>query len=61
MALVDENPVVLPIDITLALVRRDICDNPEEEIVLQYRISPPLAPDYKPTIETDLRNFVNSL
>ena len=41
MAIADENPVVLPNDITLALVRRDICDNPmNHEIILYYRVFP---------------------
>eukprot|EP00571_Detonula_confervacea_P013387 CAMPEP_0172303306 /NCGR_PEP_ID=MMETSP1058-20130122/4852_1 /TAXON_ID=83371 /ORGANISM="Detonula confervacea, Strain CCMP 353" /LENGTH=306 /DNA_ID=CAMNT_0013014057 /DNA_START=38 /DNA_END=958 /DNA_ORIENTATION=- len=40
MTIADDNAVVLPNDITLALVRRDICDNPMNEIILHYRIFP---------------------
>ena len=40
MAICDDSPVVLPNDMTLALIRRDICDNPFDEIVLYYRVFP---------------------
>lgn len=40
MTVADDNVVILPDDITLALVRRDICDNPMNEIILHYRIFP---------------------
>mmetsp|Transcript_25268 Transcript_25268/g.60747 ORF Transcript_25268/g.60747 Transcript_25268/m.60747 type:complete len:308 (+) Transcript_25268:42-965(+) len=40
MTIADDNVVILPNDITLALVRRDICDNPMNEIILHYRIFP---------------------
>jgi len=40
LTVVDENYIVLPDDITLALIRRDICDDPTKEVVLHYRILP---------------------
>ena len=40
MATVDENVVILPDEVTLGLVHRDICDNPMGEIILHYRIFP---------------------
>jgi len=40
MAIADASPVVLPNDMTLALIRRDICDKPFDEIVLYYRVFP---------------------
>lgn len=39
MTLADGEAVVLPSDMTLDVVRREICDNPmHEEILLYYRI-----------------------
>jgi len=40
LTVVDDNYVVLSDDITLALIRRDICDDPTKEVVLHYRILP---------------------
>ena len=40
MATAEENVVVLPNDMSLDLVRRDIVDDPAE-IILHYRIFPP--------------------
>lgn len=40
LTVVDDNYIVLPSDITLALIRRDICDDPTKEVVLHYRILP---------------------
>mmetsp|Transcript_17859 Transcript_17859/g.29244 ORF Transcript_17859/g.29244 Transcript_17859/m.29244 type:complete len:288 (-) Transcript_17859:18-881(-) len=40
LTVVDDNYIVLPGDITLALIRRDICDDPTKEVVLHYRILP---------------------
>ena len=39
MAVADGEAVVLPSDMTLDVVRREICDNPmHEEILLYYRV-----------------------
>jgi len=38
MTLADDNVVILPNDMTLAMVRRDICDKPMDEIIFYYRI-----------------------
>ncbi|KAL3770251.1 hypothetical protein ACHAWO_009565 [Cyclotella atomus] len=35
-----EKTVALPDDITLVLIRRDICDNPDSELIIYYRIFP---------------------
>jgi hypothetical protein len=35
-----ERVVALPESVTLALIRRDICDNPDSEMILYYRIFP---------------------
>ncbi|KAL3790862.1 hypothetical protein HJC23_004492 [Cyclotella cryptica] len=35
-----ERTVALPDSVTLALIRRDICDNPDSEIILYYRVFP---------------------
>lgn len=35
-----EKTVALPDSISLALIRRDICDNPDSEIIIYYRIFP---------------------
>ncbi|KAL7534569.1 hypothetical protein ACHAXR_005963 [Thalassiosira sp. AJA248-18] len=40
MAIADDNVVILPNEITLGLVRRDICDKPTNEIILHYRVFP---------------------
>lgn len=41
LAIADEDAVVLPNDITLAVVHREICDNPmNREMILYYRILP---------------------
>lgn len=35
-----ERTVALPDNVTLSLIRRDICDNPDSEIILYYRVFP---------------------
>lgn len=40
LTVMDDNYVVLSDDITLSLIRRDICDDPTKEVVLHYRILP---------------------
>jgi len=40
MTIADDNVVILPDDMTLALVRRDICDDPMNEVIFHYRIFP---------------------
>ena len=35
-----EKTVALPDSISLALIRRDICDNPDSEMIIYYRIFP---------------------
>ena len=36
----DDDYVVLPDEITLLLIRREICDDPTKGLVLHYRIHP---------------------
>lgn len=41
LATADDNAVVLPNDITLGVVQREICDNPMNyEMILHYRLLP---------------------
>ena len=39
LTVVDSSPVVLPEDVTMNIVRRDICDDPGN-IILYYRLFP---------------------
>ncbi|KAL7544251.1 hypothetical protein ACHAWF_007631 [Thalassiosira exigua] len=50
IAMVDQDFVVIPNNLTLAIVRRDICDNPTDEILFYYRILPYYQIRFPPSI-----------
>lgn len=51
LAIAGEDAVILPDDISLIRIRREICDDAMNELILYYRIVPSQAPPLNtPTI-----------